>query len=678
VGGRLSRIRVVLALVIVAGGLVAVGSGASGLHTQNGPDNYAGPRTCADASAAFGVAFDDCTNETNVTQASNGGVNVFEAPLAGTGGTAVQTNTTGPNKFLCVVSATNDEANGPATDQQCNYTQTGDGGNAVVADMQASHSFSDFAGLAALSQDAIMSLKGSQNSSTGNNTVSGPGGGAALLKTTQSLNSQVSGSLPPNQRQERLILLDADQVASSSGNNSIDFNLDSFQSAIAQGISPDQGQDIRANGASDPNNKAYVYQRTATGTNTTKGRGLDSKLEESRSILGSATQKQWHTTGGFDIVADVDSSGNPGGGTVDFGTPYAEGTDCAAVDGFRKIGVIRTFDAFNNPTTAGTRAQDDGLPIGIPGLSPKTVTAATCSKLDAPAGTSQRALLTVDGHAKDAITGAMSAKTRAASAYKSFDDQTVHESIDCTATSCSTAAGGVTGSGTDVTATAGTPFTGQVATFKNNNPSEPVASATINWGDGTDASSGTISGSGPYSVSGTHTYANAGSYPINVTLKYGDDSVAATMSSTATVSGPTGSNVPGGAFVIGDKSGQFGNAGVGSNVTFWSQSWSSLNPTTSGTAMSSFKGWENTVTNPACGSPVPTWQSKSGNSPPPPAGALPRYMRVIVASNVGKAGSNPSGNIARIVVIDTQGTAYNPNPASNGTGVVVSVVCTSP
>ena len=92
----------------------------------------------------------------------------------------------------------------------------------------------------------------------------------------------------------------------------------------------------------------------------------------------------------------------------------------------------------------------------------------------------------------------------------------------------------------------------------------------------------------------------------------------------------------------------------------------------------SFKGWENTVTNPTCGSPAPTWQSKSGNSPPPPAGTLPRYMRVIVASNVGKAGSNPAGNIARIVVIDTQGNAYNPNPASNGSGVVVNVVCTSP
>jgi hypothetical protein len=678
VGGRMTRTRLVLALVAVAGGLVAVGTPvASGLQ-QNGPNNYAGPRTCTDANVTFGVTFDDCTTQTNVTQVSNGGMNVFEAPLAGGGGTVVQTNTTGANKAFCVVSATVNGQN-TTTNQGCNYTQNnGSGANAIVADMQASHSFSDFAGLAALSQEAIMTLTGVQRSSAGNNSVTGPGGGAALFKTTQSLNSQVSGSLPPNQRQERLILVDIDQEASSSGNNSIDFNLDSSQSAIAQGVNPDQGQDVRSNGASDPNAKAHVKQRTATGTNTTKGRGLDSKLEESRSLLGSATQKQWHSTGGFDIVADVDSSGNPGGGTVDFGTPYADGTDCAAVDGFRKIGVIRTFDAFNNPTTAGTRSQDDGLPIGIPGLSPKTATSATCSKLDAPANTSQRALLNVDGHAKDAITGAMSAKTRASYAYKSFDDQTVHESIDCTASSCSTTGGGVTGSGTDVSATAGTPFTGQVATFVNNNPSKPVASATINWGDGTDATAGTISGSGPYSVSGTHTYANAGSFPINVTLKYEDSSVAATMSSTATVSGPSGQNVAGGAFVIGDKSGQFGNAGVGSNVTFWSQSWSSLNPTTSGTALSSFKGWENTVTNPTCGSPAPTWQSKSGNSPPPPAGTLPRYMRVIVASNVGKAGSNPAGNIARIVVIDTQGNAYNPNPASNGSGVVVNVVCTSP
>jgi phospholipase C len=66
---------------------------------------------------------------------------------------------------------------------------------------------------------------------------------------------------------------------------------------------------------------------------------------------------------------------------------------------------------------------------------------------------------------------------------------------------------------------------------------EPVANytATIDWGDGTPTTSGTISGSGiTFTVSGTHAYAALGKYPIKVAISE-QDGTAATALSTALV-----------------------------------------------------------------------------------------------------------------------------------------------
>ncbi len=43
--------------------------------------------------------------------------------------------------------------------------------------------------------------------------------------------------------------------------------------------------------------------------------------------------------------------------------------------------------------------------------------------------------------------------------------------------------------------------------------------ATIDWGDGSTPTTGIVSGSsGNYSVAGSHTYADGGTYPVNVTI----------------------------------------------------------------------------------------------------------------------------------------------------------------
>jgi PKD domain-containing protein len=89
-----------------------------------------------------------------------------------------------------------------------------------------------------------------------------------------------------------------------------------------------------------------------------------------------------------------------------------------------------------------------------------------------------------------------------------------------------------------LSATAGTPFNGQVATFTDADPNGTASdySATINWGDGT-TSAGTVTGSGPFSVGGTHIYAAPGSYQVTVSISDVGGS-AATATGSAAVAAP--------------------------------------------------------------------------------------------------------------------------------------------
>ena len=119
-----------------------------------------------------------------------------------------------------------------------------------------------------------------------------------------------------------------------------------------------------------------------------------------------------------------------------------------------------------------------------------------------------------------------------------------------------------------------------------------------------------------------------------------------------------------GAFVIGDQS-------TTGTVTFWGSQWSSLNKLSGGTAPSAFKGFAKSPATPSCGT---TWTTDPGNSAPPPAGPLPAYISVIVASTSSKSGSQISGNVVHIVVVKTN-VGYDANPGHPGTGVVVATVC---
>ncbi len=96
--------------------------------------------------------------------------------------------------------------------------------------------------------------------------------------------------------------------------------------------------------------------------------------------------------------------------------------------------------------------------------------------------------------------------------------------------------------GSPISSTFGTSITNAtVATFTDTNTTNPASefTAVITWGDG-QSSAGMISGSsGTFTVTGSHTYADAGAFPIGVTISNFGGSANVTTSTSATVNPAT-------------------------------------------------------------------------------------------------------------------------------------------
>ena len=85
---------------------------------------------------------------------------------------------------------------------------------------------------------------------------------------------------------------------------------------------------------------------------------------------------------------------------------------------------------------------------------------------------------------------------------------------------------------------AGQPFNGVVANFSDSYSANSASdfTASIDWGDGSSSSAGTVSSvSGQLLVSGTHTYASTGSYTVQATLQDDGGNASFTASLTAQV-----------------------------------------------------------------------------------------------------------------------------------------------
>ena len=95
----------------------------------------------------------------------------------------------------------------------------------------------------------------------------------------------------------------------------------------------------------------------------------------------------------------------------------------------------------------------------------------------------------------------------------------------------------LSGSGMPISASSGQPFTATVANFSDANPAGSAGpggddSATIDWGDSTPPSAGTISASnGSFQISASHTYATPGNYSL--TIRVSDEGGATTTITTS-------------------------------------------------------------------------------------------------------------------------------------------------
>ena len=123
-----------------------------------------------------------------------------------------------------------------------------------------------------------------------------------------------------------------------------------------------------------------------------------------------------------------------------------------------------------------------------------------------------------------------------------------------------------------VTGTVGVPIDdAPVVTFTDGDGSTPPGSytATIDWGDGTAPSTGTVTETnGVYQVTGDHTYQQAGTFPVGVTItRPGSVGLSAT---TAAVISPVSSNASLSGVVFSDTNGdgirEAGEAGVANAI----------------------------------------------------------------------------------------------------------------
>ena len=175
----------------------------------------------------------------------------------------------------------------------------------------------------------------------------------------------------------------------------------------------------------------------------------------------------------------------------------------------------------------------------------------------------------------------------------------------------------------------------------------------------------------------TRTDLDLGSLPYTLQIRVTDvtdrtlhvfDADGFDLNAVQAIHGDCGTMPSVGQFVIGDLV----PINQGNTVYFWGSQWRQNNPISGGTAPAAFKGFQDSPEMISCGD---TWSSRPGNSTPPPD-TVPDILDVIVSSQVTKSGPIISGNIEKIIRIQTL-PGYQGNPGHPGRGTVIEVVCDS-
>jgi hypothetical protein len=229
--------------------------------------------------------------------------------------------------------------------------------------------------------------------------------------------------------------------------------------------------------------------------------------------------------------------------------------------------------------------------------------------------------------------------------------------------------------GASFSATAGTPFSGQVATFTDADPGGNASdySATITWGDDT-SSAGTVSAGsgGQFVVSGTHTYATAGSFPTSIAISdAGGANATANGRATVAVPPPTVTAV----------SPSSGPAGGGTSVTITGANFTGATGvkfgSTAATGVTVNSATKITATSPAGSGTVDVTVTTPGGTSP--TGSADRFAYVPVAPVVmtsapviqGSTGAAFSGVVDPEGLLTSAHFEYGLDPKYSGGGPVV-------
>jgi len=241
----------------------------------------------------------------------------------------------------------------------------------------------------------------------------------------------------------------------------------------------------------------------------------------------------------------------------------------------------------------------------------------------------------------------------------------------------------LTASPVNFTALQGTQFSGSVATFTDANPGGTASdfSATINWGDGTATTAGTVAAAqgGGFVVNGTHTYASTGSFTTTVSISDIGGSRTSTQGSASvlppapmvTQVNPTSGPTAGGTSVTITGTNLTGATGV----QFGATSATSFTVNGAGTQI--------TATAPAgsAGTVDVTVTTPSGTSPKGAADQYTYVARPTVTSVSPAAGPTGSGTTVTITGTNlSSATAvdFGSNPATITADSATKITATAP
>jgi hypothetical protein len=230
---------------------------------------------------------------------------------------------------------------------------------------------------------------------------------------------------------------------------------------------------------------------------------------------------------------DFHTGGNPLGGLTIASDGNLYGTD--SLGGPNVWGVIFSFSLATplrlTPATLG--AQTEGASAGLTVAQASGGAPPYSASISWGDGTTSTGTVTSGG----SITGTHTWAEESASPYTVivtvFDSSGQTASVTDTAT---VADAPLSGTPFAVQAGESTVFNGTVATSSDANSAATAGdfTATISWGDGS-ITTGTVTGAGPFTVSGTHSYGEGGKYPTSVTIMDAGGSTL-TLYGTASIS----------------------------------------------------------------------------------------------------------------------------------------------